>query len=517
MRPRRTFLKTVLAIQFVFVAFTCAGHPSIISNVAASEPNSEKRPLDATLPGKATEITRADLAAAYLRLERAFFARLPVGERLAEVNKSFDKATLAFFTGQNAEAIRAIDSLTRSLAADNDQTAASGLVSLKATVDPPVWNLDGLPDATCRVVSIYDWTASEARELTVELRLVDPADSIVFRQPLSIVVGANKQVDVSAKLDLRSKGLAAGQYRVELATGEGEVFNAGYLNVVEGAALDQQRAENEKELAPLAPSDSQMIQAVRSCQARNRLLNDKPSSVNSAQFLADLNRLASDVASEVKSLKSGQDPYQCWLGDHWRVLRVGSRDVPMRIYAPRSATKNDPLPLLVVLHGMGGDENMFQEAYGAGIIKRIADEREILIASPLTYAFNDAKSLEACIETMGYEYAVDKNRVYVLGHSLGANTTARLVQGRSDIVAGACCIAGGSFQVKGNTPPLLVVSPELDAVVPAKMLRASAAKAIQGGMPIEIREMPGYGHTLAVGAALPDAVDWLLKHGLGRD
>src|SRR5262249_36638302 len=105
----------------------------------------------------------------------------------------------------------------------------------------------------------------------------------------------------------------------------------------------------------------------------------------------------------------------------------------------------------------------------------------------------------------------DKNRIYVLGHSLGAGTAANLAQGHNDIVAAACCIAGGRFQVKDNTPPMLVVSPTLDAVVPAKPLRASAEKALRGGLPIEIREMPAYGHTLAVGAALPDAIEWLLN------
>lgn len=41
-----------------------------------------------------------------------------------------------------------------------------------------------------------------------------------------------------------------------------------------------------------------------------------------------------------------------------------------------------PRPLLVVLHGAGGDENMFPEAYGAGIIKRIAEKHGLLVASP---------------------------------------------------------------------------------------------------------------------------------------
>jgi len=165
---------------------------------------------------------------------------------------------------------------------------------------------------------------------------------------------------------------------------------------------------------------------------------------------------------------------------------------------------------------MGGDENMFLEAYGAGVIKQIADNTGLLIASPLTYKFSsNAKALDALIESLSYDYAIDHDRIYVLGHSLGAGATAGLARGRGDTIAAACCIAGGAFQAKPGTPPLLVVSPELDGVVPPKTLKASAENAAAAGMPIELRIMLGYGHTLAVGAMLPEAVDWLLQHRRG--
>ncbi len=79
------------------------------------------------------------MAAAYLRLEQAFFASPPPAEEIARINKAFDQATQAFFLGNNAGAIRAIDSLTQSLSHDTSSPLESALVSLKATVEPPVW------------------------------------------------------------------------------------------------------------------------------------------------------------------------------------------------------------------------------------------------------------------------------------------------------------------------------------------------------------------------------------------
>jgi predicted esterase len=243
------------------------------------------------------------------------------------------------------------------------------------------------------------------------------------------------------------------------------------------------------------------------------LLNDRPSEENSAQFLADLNALASDVASEIRTLEAGKNPYSNRQGDYWRVLEIGRREIPLRLYVPKLATPRDPVPLLVVLHGMGGDENMFFEAYGAGIVKRLADEKGLIVVSPLTYTFGgDIKTLHALIDALGNDYSIDRDRVYVLGHSMGAGAAAGLARGHSDTVAAACCIAGGRFQAAPDSAPILVVSPELDGVVPPKRLQDSARKAISEGIPGELKIMPGYGHTLAVGAILPEAIDWLLQY-----
>ena len=93
---------------------------------------------DAVKPAR-VEITRADLAAAYLRLEQAYFANQPGGELRANVNRTFDAATLAFFTGRNGDAVRMIDGLTETLLAAPSAQADASLSSLKITVESPVW------------------------------------------------------------------------------------------------------------------------------------------------------------------------------------------------------------------------------------------------------------------------------------------------------------------------------------------------------------------------------------------
>jgi predicted esterase len=284
------------------------------------------------------------------------------------------------------------------------------------------------------------------------------------------------------------------------------------VNVV-SSSLDALREANAARLSSIKAGSPGIEKQLASCRARNQLLTDHPSVVNSAQFLADMNQVSEEVGEEIDAIAAGQNPYHRRTGDTWRVLANGKREIPLRVYAPKAASEEKPLPLLVVLHGMGGDENMFFEAYGAGIVKKIAEEHDLLVASPLTYTFgSDIRTLQALVDDLAADYAIDRSRVYVLGHSMGAGATASLARGHADTIAAACCIAGGSLSPASNTPPVLVVIPELDGVVPPARVRTSAQRAASAGLPVEVREMPGLGHTLAVGIALPEAVNWLLKH-----
>ena len=469
--------------------------------------------VDPSPESRRRSITRADLAAAYLRLEQAFFARPLPTDEVARINRAFDQATQAFFLGSNAEAIRTINSLTESLAPERGSPIERALVSLKMTVEPPVWIARPPKQAVCRVTSMYEWTSVEPITANLRLRLVRPNGKVVVDRTLAVTLGKDHTADVRASLELAEARLEPGLHTIELAPAEGRGLVAARVHVIDGTALDQQRRENDKRLDQLKSTSKQMSRALATCRARNKLLNDVPSEENSSQFLSDLNALASDVASEISALEMGKHPYANRLGDYWRVLEIGKRRIPLRLYVPKLAAPEAPAPLLVVLHGMGGDENMFFEAYGAGIVKRIAETKGLIVASPLTYSFgSNVDTLHALVDTLSDDYAIDLDRVYVLGHSMGAGATAGLARGHSDTVAAACCIAGGRFQAAPGSAPILVVSPELDGVVAPSRLQESARKAISDGMPGELKIMPGYGHTLAVGAILPEAIDWLLRH-----
>jgi len=456
-------------------------------------------------------ITRADLAAAYLRLERAYFAQPPTEpSQIAAANQAFDRATQAFFLGDNARAIRTINEITASLAPEA-QTALTTLAAFKVTFDPPVLVLDDHASVRANVRRIYE-TAPSAEIASLALRLRDSGGGVALEQTFDPRALDTNTAESNIDLSGAAERLAAGSYAVEIAAG-GAAVNIGRWAVV-ARSLDLVHDDYEVQLATITPSTPQLAQALAACKARNNLLSDHPSDASSAQFLFDPTALAKQVGAEIESLLAERDPYVGRTGDYWRVLAAGEKEIPLRVYAPLIAAEKSPLPLLIALHGAGADENMFLEGYGAGRIKRLADEHGLLIASPSTNSFGaKPEVLDALLEALAYNYELDRSRVFCLGHSMGAGASARLAKNAAERLAAACCIAGGgNLGTEKPLAPTLVLAAELDAIVPRAGLERGVQKAIDAGLPVELRLKQHYGHTLVVGMALGEAVEWLLGH-----
>jgi pimeloyl-ACP methyl ester carboxylesterase len=271
-------------------------------------------------------------------------------------------------------------------------------------------------------------------------------------------------------------------------------------------------AARDEYLARLAAVDSTgpLAQALLSTRERAKLLVDVPSPERSAEFLHDPATLSRDLAREVSVLERGRDPYIGLVGDFWRVYRGANNAlVPMRIVAPPSANVRKPVGVLLVLHGAGGDENMFVDAYGSGIVSKLAAEQRLILVSPRTAVFGVTPAhFDALMALLRNEFRIDSTRVYLIGHSMGAGAAARLVQARPAHFAAVAMLAGGSPITVPGAPPSLYVGAELDGIIPAARVEA-AAKATPGAVYELFRHE---GHLLMVGNGVRRAVPWLVSH-----
>lgn len=463
---------------------------------------------------RAADVSRIDLANAYLRFDRALASHPPEGPRLGEIGRDFDRATLAFFAGKNADALRTINEQTlRLLTGDHVTDEQRAAASLHVDVEPATWAVTMGRAPLVRYFPLYPPAEGPAAPggLRLALAPTDPpsaAPTIEVDLPWSSEATAERP----ARADILDVGrLQPGAYELRLQDEAGLSLFMGRFRVVR-RPLDGVRAANAARLEKIKAHGGELAEALAICQSRNELLADVPDEKRSAQFLADPETLVPQLRGEIEELEQGRDPYRRRVGDYWRTLTAGTSRIALRVYAPRAVCGEEPAPVVVALHGAGGDENMFFDAYGAGLLKRLADEHGFLAAAPSTYAFGGKpENLATLLDSLGRHYAIDRQRVYLVGHSMGAGAAAALARGAPEAVAAACCLAGGGTFGRDDKPsPLLVIAAENDQVIPADRLQRGFEKAVELGMPVEFRVAPGHGHTTVVGARLPEGVAWLL-------
>ncbi len=457
-------------------------------------------------------VTRADLAASYLDLERQYFGQPPADPAAsADANRRFDEATIAFFSGRGASAIQQIEALIFDLRGAAPSAAARVAAALKATLEPPVFVIGSAAPVAARLTGMYPLTElSDVVEARVVVR--DAAGSIIGEAPARVRFAAGPTGFIDTTVSLTLTGDAApGTVTVGLLADDAAPLGNWKWNLV-GESLDTRRRRAEAALDALVAPPAALADALAVCRARARLLSDRPSEANSAQYLSDFETLSAEVAAEAAALAAGQNPYRGKTGAYYHPITVGDTEIPAWVYAPPIAAAAAKLPVVIAFHGAGGDEAMFVYGYGAGRLLQLAADRGFIVISPASSLFASSFShFDALLDRLSADYAIDPDRVYVLGHSAGAAAAVSLAAGRAQRIAAAAIFAGATRLSATSPPaPLLALLGQLDPLASPARAQPQFDAAIAAGLSIEVRVIEGYGHTLLVGAQLPSALDWLL-------
>ena len=161
-----------------------------------------------------------------------------------------------------------------------------------------------------------------------------------------------------------------------------------------------------------------------------------------------------------KSIASPNDPQWRAKGDLHRKyhLAAANADMPYRLYIPTSWDGKSQLPLVVMLHGAGSDENRYLDANDKQLI-RLAEQHGYILVSPLGYTRMGAygtplrlpavfgnpeiaakqraavsaeqertlelseKDVINVLEIVLNEYPVDRSSIFLMGHSMGSGGT----------------------------------------------------------------------------------------------
>lgn len=441
-------------------------------------------------PAPPVRPTRTDVAVALMRFEEALERGVLDDAARAELNRAFDRATLAYFSGDRLGTLKQLDALTLRLLGLSEDPSARAALRLRVALEPPP--AAGSP--TLRLIPLY--ALPDAARPTRPVRLLLHREG---QPPRSIELAPELLASGSVSLDLPAP--EPGSHALGLELGGAPLAAGGYA--WDGVDPDAARSALAARLAALPAADDPAQVSARVCAAaRLELLRSRPDPEDTAQSLVDPLALRAELEQELTGLEAGRDPYRRATGASWRAFSLpggGKTDQLVR-YRVQVPAGFDPqagrrLPLLIAFHGYQGDENMFTFAYGRGALHRLAARQGVLLVTPRTEPFlRSPAAFERLLDELADDYPLDRTRIWLLGHSMGAQAAALLARAHAEQLAGVVLFAGGPM---GGDVPTRAFLGSLDI----------AGGMVRRGPQVELLE--GYGHTLGVGPNLGPALDWL--------
>lgn len=203
---------------------------------------------------------------------------------------------------------------------------------------------------------------------------------------------------------------------------------------------------------------------------------------------------------------------------------------------------DQPAPLIVALHGLGGDSNFIVR----GKLIDLAEEGGYVVVGPMGYNVGGwygspvialgGRAIEppnltelseldvlTVLQIAKAEFNIDPDRVYLMGHSMGGAGTIFLGQKHAEQWAALAAIAPAAFMmqrdqgnvlapIKAAGLPLMITQGDQDPVVPAANTRTWAAAMDELGMEHEYLEMPGRDHGNIIWEGMPEIFRFFAEH-----
>src|SRR6185295_4881695 len=127
---------------------------------------------------------------------------------------------------------------------------------------------------------------------------------------------------------------------------------------------------------------------------------------------------------------------------------VDGTDQPYRLYVPTVYDGSAPFPLVIAMHGTGDNESALFEAekYRKGAIRQAAEKHRVLLASPRGRGTTEYRGIGendvlCVLADVQRRYMVDRNRIYLTGHSMGGTGAAYLALHHPDLFAAVAPLA----------------------------------------------------------------------------
>jgi predicted peptidase len=190
-------------------------------------------------------------------------------------------------------------------------------------------------------------------------------------------------------------------------------------------------------------------------------------------------------------------------------LAEADADMPYALFVPTTYTPGKPSPLVVDLHGLNITPLMQMLFDGT---TDLAERYGFIVVAPMGYSVSgwwgarsgrpsELSELDAMtlLERIRREYAIDGDRIYLMGHSMGGAGTYHLGAKYNDTWAGIAPISAAGAIADGEAERYrsfvtLLMHGEKDSIVSAEGSRRAAAVLQRVGAQHIYLEFPGKDH-----------------------
>lgn len=258
--------------------------------------------------------------------------------------------------------------------------------------------------------------------------------------------------------------------------------------------------------------------------ADNNYFSSAPASPFESTQVYDLTR--KDYSERIKSLSEGEIPetnvpvnrllqtltkmqmptsLSNMTGQLYLTFHYGkTKSIATRLYiSDKGSTRpREKRPVVIALHGAGGSENLFFEGYGAGHIVKECEKRGWYLVAPRSgISFTGTPPVKEILDSLEKLFPIDRDEVFVVGHSMGAGQAIALAQANPAWYRGVAALGGGGrvtdAKALGKLPVFIGIGEKDFALKGAKDLKKSLESATY-------KEYPDLEHLIIVREALPD-------------